>query len=306
MTIPVSKNNRITIYFDESGVSSLKDQGRFFILTGVIANNSEFAQLSEYYFRLKLKYFKEEAPIHSVDLFWNKDEKIELFIKELVEYLETIQFGFLTVVVDKERVLESTPLTNPNNPFLTTFSEAKSIWQKKGLTTEKFKEKTIEEILEIVRKYKFPNINNYYPLKISYYTLLKKYLNEYAKRLEIDNCEFEICFETSPNRERIIRYTEEFYEERKKGNPKEKTNFAVNLKNHVYSISFPNKSAKYLGLEIADIVSYGFSLSRYKRINKAPLYKDVWDIISKRRTDIKRDFKFDCLEEISKRKIINK
>ena len=302
MTIPVSKNNRITIYFDESGVSSLKDKGRFFILTGVIANNTEFSQLSEYYFRLKLKYFKKETPLHSVDLFWNKDEKTELFIKELVEYLETIQFGFLTVVVDKGRVFESVPLTHPNNPFLTTFSEAKSIWKKAGFATEKFKDKTMEEILETIKKSEFHDINNYYPLEISYYTLLKKYLNEYSKKLGIDDCEFEICFETSPNRERIIRYTEEFYEERKKGNPEEKTNFAVNLKNHVYSISFPNKSAKYLGLEIADIVSYGFSLSRYKRINEAPLYKDVWNIISKRRTDIKRDYKFDCLEEIPKTK----
>lgn len=298
--IASSKNNRNTIYLDESGISSFKDKSRFFVLTGVIANNFELAQLSEYYFRLKLKYFGEEKPIHSVDLFWKPNKQRILFVKELVEYLETIQFGFLTVIVNKDKVLKSAPLTHPNNPFNTTFSEAKSIWKYKGYATEKFGEKTIDEVIEIVKQSQFPDINNYYPLRIAYYTLLKQYLNDYSKKLQTEDCEFEICFETSPNRERIIKYTEEFYEERKKSNTKEKTSFATKLKDQVYSISFPNKSAKYLGLEIADIISYGFSLSRHKRINEVPLYKDVWDIISRRRIALKKDFNIECVYEIPK------
>ena len=297
-----SKNSRNTIYFDESGVSSLKDAGRFFILTGVIANNFEFSQLSEYYFRLKLKYFKEEKPIHSYKLFWKPNKQAKSFVQELVDYLETIQFGFMTVIIDKEKILKSTPLTQPNNPFSTTFSEAKSIWKKDGNASEKFKEKSIEEVLEVIKQTKFPDINNNYPLMISYHTLLKKYLNHYSKKLGVKNSEFEICFETSPNRERILKYTEEFYEERKKNNPRKKTNFAVNLKNNIYSISFPNKSAKYLGLELADVISYGFSLSRKKRLSKVPLYEKVWDIISKRRIDLKKDYGIDCLYEIPKKK----
>ena len=57
---------------------------------------------------------------------------------------------------------------------------------------------------------------------ISYKTILKEYINTYIKKLKIENPEFEICFETSPNRERIIRYTEDFFEEKKTGSPKEK------------------------------------------------------------------------------------
>ena len=103
-----NKGNRNTIYLDESGVSSLKDKKRFFILTGVIANNSEFQALSEYYFRLKYKYFNEDKTIHSKDIFWKPDKKEKLFIAELVEYLDTLDFSFIVVIVDKEEILKNT------------------------------------------------------------------------------------------------------------------------------------------------------------------------------------------------------
>ncbi len=151
-----SKGNRNTIYLDESGVSSLKDKKRFFILTGVIANNSEFQSLSEYYFRLKYKYFNEDKTLHSKDLFWEPDEKEKSFIVELVKYLETLDFSFIVVIIDKEEILKTIPLTNPNNPFHTTFSEAKSIWKRNGLATETFKDKTINEVLEVVKKNAIP------------------------------------------------------------------------------------------------------------------------------------------------------
>ncbi|MBP8708351.1 MAG: DUF3800 domain-containing protein [Caldisericia bacterium] len=291
-----NKGNRNTIYLDESGVSSLKDKKRFFILTGVIANNSEFQALSEYYFRLKYKYFNEDKTIHSKDIFWKSDKKEQLFITELVEYLDTLNFSFIVVIVDKEEILKNTPQTYPKNPFYTTFSQAKSIWQRTGLATETFKDKTIDEVLEVVKKTKFPDINNQYPLMISYKTILKEYINTYIKKLKIENPEFEICFETSPNRERIIRYTEDFFEEKKTGSPKEKTAFAKKLKDSVYSISFPNKKARYLGLEIADIISYGYNLSKYKKINFSGVesYKDVWGIICKKKNILKRDFGIDC------------
>jgi hypothetical protein len=286
-------NSRNTIYFDESGVPSLKDKGQFFILTGVIANNLEFSQLSEYYLRLKIKYFKAEEPIHSFKLFWQpKPEEIS-FISELVRYLDTIPFTFLTTVIDKKAILKSKPLIPPQNHFLTNFSQAKSLWVKKGHNPHEFSEKTIKEILKIVKTTQYP-VNNYYPLRIAYYTILKQYLKcNYGS-------EFEICFETSPNREKILKYTEEFYQER--NSRQQKTIFAKKLKEQVYSISFPNKSAKYLGLEIADIISYGFSLSKYHRINKLVFYKEIWQLIHQRQLETEKTNGIKCIYSLPKKR----
>jgi hypothetical protein len=289
---------RNTIYFDESGVPSLNDENRFFVLTGVIGNNLEFYSLAEYYFRLKLKYFKEEKELHSSVLFWQPNTRALLFIKELVEYLETLEFAFLTVTVDKHAVLKEAPKTTPRNPYNTTFSQAKSLWKRDGFSQEKFGDRTVDEVLNIVKQKYFADINNYYPLKIAYYTILKKYLDDYTKKRKLENSNFEICFETSPNRERILKYTEEFFEEKNTDSSREKTNFAKSLKENVYSISFPNKNAKYLGLEIADIISYGFGLSRNKRIKKVPSYREVWDIILKRRMNLKKDYDIECVYKI--------
>ena len=68
----------------------------------------------------------------------------------------------------------------------------------------------------------------------------------------------------------------------------------------MYSISFPNKKARYLGLEIADIISYGYNLSKYKKINFSEVesYKDVWGIICKKRYILKRDFGIDYVYKI--------
>lgn len=295
-----NNSSRNTLYFDESGVSSLKDKGQFFILTGVIAKNIEFQNLATYYYRLKLKHFDDEKPIHSQELFWNPKKQEKEFIEELTPYLETLDFAYITVIVDKKALLSSIPSTSPKNPFYTTFSEAKSIWEKSGFSVEKFKEKTIEEVLEVVKKSKFQDVNKQYPLEIAYHTILKKYISDYVKKRKIDIKDFEICFETSPNRERILRYTERFFNERKSWDSKERTSFAETLKDSIYSISFPNKRAKYLGLEIADMISYGYNLSKNKRLNNEEVesYKKIWDVICKKRNFLKRDFKIDCLYTI--------
>jgi hypothetical protein len=292
--------SRNTIYFDESGVASLNDQKPFFILTGVIAKNIEFQDLATYYYRLKLKHFGNEEPIHSQELFWKPTKKEIGFIEELTPYLETLDFGYITVIVDKGALLSSVPTTSPRNPFYTTLSEAKAIWQRSGLSIENFKEKTINEVLDVIKKSKFQDINKQYPLEIAYYTILKKYVTDYVKKKKMDIKEFEICFETSPNRERILRYTEQFFNEKKKGDKKTRTSLAIALKDSIYSISFPNKRAKYLGLELADMISYGYNLSKYKRLNNKEVesYKNIWSVICKKRNALKRDFKIDCVYTI--------
>ncbi len=292
--------SRNTLYFDESGVPSLNDKKQYFILTGVIADNTEFRELSAYYYKLKLKHFGQEESIHSQKLFWKPKKAERAFIEELTPYLETLDFSYITIIVNKKAVLDSTPTTVPKNPFATSFSEAKSIWKKSGLAVESFQGKTMEEILNVVKKSRFPDINKHYPLKIAYYTILKLYINDYMKSKKITDKDFEICFETSPNRERILRYTEEFYDEKKKNSRTERTSFAKKLKRSVYSISFPNKRAKYLGLEIADIISYGYNLSKYKGLNAKEVesYQKIWSCICKKRIALKKDYKFDCVHTI--------
>ncbi len=296
----VDKNNRSTIYFDESGISSLNDSGRFFVLTGVIANNSDFNQLTEYYFRLKLKYFGEEKSVHSVELFWKPDLQTQMFILELHKYLETIPFGFITIVVDKNKIRQQAPLVTINNPYQTSFAKAKSIWIKKGYPIQQFESKTVREVLNEIYIYKIYDINKYYPLISSYKKLLYEYISNYSRSMNTDRYDFEICFETSPNRERILKYTEEFFNEQIEGSQKEKTSFAKSLKEKVYSISFPNKSAKYLGLEIADMISYGFSLSRNKRLNEVTHFKPIWETINKRRLELRREYNVQCVLHITK------
>lgn len=48
--------------------------------------------------------------------------------------------------------------------------------------------------------------------------------------------------------------------------------FAKDLSKDLYCLSFPNKTAKYLGLEIADLISYGYYLSFHHRRSKNILY----------------------------------
>lgn len=294
-------SNRNTLYIDESGVGSFKDDGRYFILTAIIANNNEMRLVSEYYFHLKNKYFKDNISIHSNEFFWRPTDKIKLFIPELINYLETIPFGILTIVIDKDKILKETKEVSIKYPYRTKFAQAKSIWQQSGLAPEKFEDKSVKEVLKTIQKFKIKNIDNHYPLRTAYKTLLKEYINNYAKSFRSGSTEFEICFETSPNRERILKYTEDFYNEKKVGKPKEKTSFATKLKENVYSISFPNKSSRYLGLEIADIVSYGFNLSRYKRFDDVKIFKPLWDIISKKRIELKKEYGVNCLIEIPRK-----
>jgi hypothetical protein len=294
-------NNRNTLYFDESGVGSFKDSSRYFILTAVIANNNEIKQLSEYYFRLKYKYFNDNIPIHSNELFWKPNSKVKNFIPELTNYLQTLPFGILTVVVDKEKLLKDAPQVKLRNPYQTKLTQAKSIWKQSGFAIETFEGKSVNEVLEVIKNFETKDIDNHYPLRIAYKTILKEYITNYSKNFGLKDCEFEICFETSPNRERILKYTERFYNETKTNNAKEKTSFAKNLKQNVYSISFPNKSSRYLGLEIADMVSYGFNLSRYKRLNEIEDFKPVWDVINKKRVELKKGFNIDCLIEIPRK-----
>ena len=59
------------------------------------------------------------------------------------------------------------------------------------------------------------------------------------------------------------------------------------LKNNLTGISFPYKKARYLGLELADIISYGFNLSLYNKASTNIFYKEIWEAVNRRRVEFK-------------------
>ena len=96
----------------------------------------------------------------------------------------------------------------------------------------------------------------------------------------------QICFESSVYQSRILKYTDRFLQE------------SEFLKQSLYNISFPNKKAKFLGLEIADIISYGYYLSSHHRRKKNKLYEDIWKVIQRRRRDIEERYDMKCVIRI--------
>lgn len=297
--LPKKTTGRHTIYIDESGTASLKDKGRYFVLTGVIATNHSFNNVEEFYFNLKRKYFGYIQHLHSVELFsantrYLRKSKAQLFkikkyrrkyIQELAYFLDTVPFVFLTVIVDKRRMLKSLHPVKINHLWATTIGEAKRIFIKKDKNTTSFSKSKIEEIINIIRQYKILPIDYFRPLEVAYKELLEQHIKNFLKSIYIGSS-IQICFESSVYQSRILKYTDRFLQE------------SEFLKQSLYNISFPNKKAKFLGLEIADIISYGYYLSSHHRRSKNKLYEDIWKVIQRRRKDIEERYDMRCVIRI--------
>lgn len=310
--LPKKTTGRHTIYIDESGIASLKDKGRYFVLTGVIATNHSFNNVEEFYFNLKRKYFGYIQHLHSVELFsantkYLRKSKAQLFkikkyrrkyIQELAYFLDTVPFVFLTVIVDKQRMLKSLHPVKINHLWATTIGEAKRIFIKKDKNTTSFSKSKIEEIINIIRQYKILPIDYFRPLEVAYKKLLEQHIKNFLKSIYIGSS-MQICFESSVYQSRILKYTEEFLLETDhlQHKPK-KTRFSKELKTSLYNMSFPNKKAKFLGLEIADIISYGHYLASHHKRSKNELYKDIWIVIEKRKKDIENKYNIKCVVKI--------
>jgi hypothetical protein len=52
-------------------------------------------------------------------------------------------------------------------------------------------------------------------------------------------------------------------------------------------MSFPYKRARYLGLELADIIAFGFNLSLYNKASTSVSYSKIWEAINRRRIEFK-------------------
>lgn len=313
--IPNRSLSRKTLFIDESGVASLKDSSNYFIMTAVISTNEEFNKMQSYYIHLKQKFNGYSPPIHATDLFRekgfnyvNKSRSNLLrigkvrgrYIKELAQFIDTIPFVYITCVIDKRSLLNTSEVVALRNPLKTTFKKAISVCKESSIEIEEFKNLSIQDVLKILGEYKIKNQNNYKPLEIAYIELLRKYNDDYIRNFCYENTNkdqykgtsFELCFETSSNRTRLINLTDKIL------SGYNGDEFRENMTKRLYCLSFANKSAKYLGVEIADLISYGYSL-RYRRVlGKNKLYSPLWKVIKKREKELIKNKNFNPVIEI--------
>lgn len=285
---------RGTLFFDESGEEKMpkskisrKDKDRYFIYTAVFGHNYDFENFQRYYIQLKYKYLNKNGQFHSSKFFRESNTKKKIFINTLANFLDTIPFVHITVIVDKKSLFEKGKLITARNPMDTTLRKSLSICIESGFQYGDFIEMPAKEILKNISKYKFPDIYNYYPLEIAYKKILETYFNIVSPallRTKVYNYKeikpmLGLCFETSPNRRRILEYTDMF---RNMMDGNKKTKLAENIYDSLYDISFPFKKARYLGLELADMIGYGYNLQKNRRLLQVPLYKPLRRVILRR------------------------
>ena len=276
-TIPHTKD---IIYIDESGVADLNDKKtRFFILTGVVTDSELFTKYNSYYCQLKYKYLGDDIGIHSHKLFYKPGKYKRKFIKELSFFIDNIPFCFFTIAINKNKLLSSTPKRKVRDPLATTFRKAISIYVENGKSKKDLYLAPVSQAISEIGNYKFRDINRYYALEVTYRELLNKYLTDYETKINNERRDFEIYFEESPNKTRVLNLTEKF---KTLSEP-----FKSGLEDNLSGISFPYKKARYLGLELADIISFGFNLSLYKKASTNVFYKNIWEAINRRRIEFK-------------------
>lgn len=284
-------SNRDIIYIDESGVADLNDKKtKYFILTGVITDSELFKKYNSYYCQLKYKYLGDDVAVHSYDLFYKPGKYKKKFIEELSIFIDNIPFGFFTIVANKTKLLSSVPNKKINDPLSTTFRKAISIYTANNKTQADMYTAPVSEVISEISKYKIQDINRYYALEVTYRELLEQYFNKYTPAVNTTSQDFELCFEESPNKKRILEITEKL---KNSG-----TSLAQNLNDNFTGISFPYKRAKYLGLELADIIAFGFNLSLYGKASTNLTYSKIWEAINKRRIEFKNKKKIDMLVKL--------
>ncbi len=312
--IPNITYSRSTIFLDEAGIASLNSKDSFFILTGVIATNVSLESHLVHYVRMKEKYFGYSNEIHATDLFsssygkkrrgksklFNFKKYKRKYINELADFLDTVPFVYVTCVVNKNNLIKSAKKVKIDKPYETTLGMMKNIWINNNpqKAHSDFYKETIGNIKHDINNHAILNANNYYPLEITYKKVIEEYINSYTKIFRKNTGSFEICFESSPNKIRILKLTEKFKSETQK-NTNKKTDLAKKLSQNLYSISFPNKKAKFLGLEIADLISYGHLLAREKRLTKNKEFSPIWNVIKRKKKLLKDHKNFETFFKLS-------
>lgn len=282
---------RDIIYFDESGVADLNDRKtRYFILTGVITDSESFMKYNTYYCQLKYKYLGDDVALHSYDLFYKPGKYKRKFIEELGIFIDNIPFCFFTIATDKKSLLSSIPKRKIKNPLATTFRKALAIYIEANKSRTDFYTSPVSQVIADISRYKIQDINRYYALEVTYKELLNRYLTMYIPSVNGQLKDFELYFEESPNKMRIIEIMEKF---RNSGNA-----LGQYMNDNFAGISFPYKRARSLGLELADIIAFGFNLSLYGKASKNLTYSKIWDAINRRRIEFKNKRELDLFVKL--------
>lgn len=276
----ISQVQSDVIYLDESGVADLNDkQTKHFILTGVFAEKDSFEKYNSYYCQLKYKYLKENIGLHAYDLFHNPGKYDQQFIFEFASFIDALPFGFCTVSINKNKIINDAQKRKIKRPLEASFNRAITIYLEEGGKKEDFYTEKVSTIVKKISQYRMENVNRFYALKITYEEIIKRYLSDYTENINQECKPFEICFEDGSNKERILVLTEKFKQV--------DDSFGILLKENLSEISFPNKKAKYLGLELADVISFGFNLSLNGKLDSNDSYKIIWEAINRRRIEFK-------------------
>jgi hypothetical protein len=278
-------------------------------LSCVAGVNDDFEGVNEFYANLKRKYFGYVQHLHSVELFsegckYIDKARAQLFrikkyrkkyIEELCYFLDTVPFTFNTVIVDKKKLLSNLTPSKIDHPWATTIGRAKEIFRESGYEGDEFRTSNIVEILSIVSNYEIIPVDYFRPLEMALKKILETHFDYYYSNIFHKESKLQMCFETSPNQVRILKLIEKFLLESRNDNSGVSSFLADQLKNNLYAVSFANKKAKYLGLEIADIISYGYYLSSHRRRKENTLYSDIWKVIQRRKRDIERNTGINCV-----------
>lgn len=266
------------LYFDESGIADLKDlQTKYFILTCIITDEISFQKYNPYYFQLKYKYFDSYAELHSHDLFYRPTKTTLEFISELLYFIDNIPFCFLCVAIKKKPLLDRTKKVRTRRPLDTTLNQALSIYTKYGLKRKDFFREEISSIIKKISNFEMLSVDRYFPLEKSLQTVLERYNSRYRTIINTkEEKEYELFLEDSPNKRRILKYIEKYQTSQRE------------ITGTLSNISFPTKKAKYLGLELADIISFGFNLYINKRLRYNKAYIPIWNVINKRSREFKK------------------
>jgi len=232
------KREKFNIYIDESGIACLTDITESkFILTGVILDHEEEAQVAAYFNFIKRKYgIPEDNPFHAYDLFGNRHSKfylsdvmIQNLSISLAEFIRISPLKSLCLSIDKEG--------------LKRFLKIKDNSYFEGVRK---RDKEIPyEMLAIKILLWFGNYLNQKG-KASGKIIVESRQNlDYATLKAYFSCKQENNFRTKRFRESSVFFKE-----------------------NVGSIGFENKIGLCGGLEIADLISYISFLSVKKQISQ--------------------------------------
>jgi hypothetical protein len=291
--LPKKNSARASMYLDESGDPSIRSKKGKFILTGVIADNKSLEDYRPYYIQLKRKYFGFTESLHAVEifnaarkdsksLFYTNDKKKKEFINELANLIDLLPFFSFTIIVDIQAIKKSIKEVSIRRPYDTTLGEAIRIYKKAHSEVNDFEEINAKDLFSILRSYKIPASKDNYPLEIALTKSIELFIERFLKNRNFcdSNKTGEIFYEDNSQSQDILKIINGLKDQ---GASKGKlTSFAKRFRSKVYCVSFPNKQSKHLGLELADIISYGFHLKSHKKLSKNEFYKPIWQKLKER------------------------